>query len=103
MAGSPRTSWVQYNSDRLVTRWMLPNGKRVSLGKRVSADCPLTHGERALYVNKGIVACVAAVRTRLNCSLADALKLVNKVRGVGVWEEHKTFGTKPSIKELASI
>ncbi len=87
---------IPYQWDRLVVRYRhMYTGARFSVGKRVSADCPLTHEERRIYVEKGLAHVVKAINTRLQCGLAEALKIVNQARGVTNWRDHASNGRQP--------
>lgn len=74
--------WRVYQNDRLVIRYINGNTrKRLSQGKRVGKDCPLTQEERRIYIQKGIVATVLHVKERLALTLSDAMTLVKRARG----------------------
>ncbi len=58
-----------------------PSGARC--GKRVAANCPLTHAERREYVTRGLLYCVKLVKEGRKISLRDATNLVYAARGYG--------------------
>lgn len=86
---------VPYQWDQLVVRYRnVYTNERCSQGKRVGNDCPLTHEERRIYVEKGVVHAVKAIKDRLGCDLAEALRILNKARGVTNWSDHVSHGGK---------
>ena len=71
--------------NRLIKTWCLPDGRRVTQGKRVAADCPLTRDEIRAYVDgKGnSVAAIKAIRAGRGIGLAAAFDLLKAACGPG--------------------
>lgn len=67
-------------NDKLVIRRRDKNGVVISQGKRVGKDCPLSRDEIRAYVELGTVKAIARIRENRDCSLREAITLLNKAR-----------------------
>jgi len=70
--------------DRLVRRYHTADRRLISIGKRVSASCPLTREELRTYVKQGAVQAIKLIRnTRPGFDLKAAFDLLNAARNYG--------------------
>ena len=82
-----KDGWTVMEDNRLVIRWQNPvTGEKVSQGKRVRKDFPLTKEERRSYVKRGGIACVKMIRKRpKKLSLTVSFGLLKFCRGDNIF------------------